>query len=711
MPEYLAPGVFVEETSFRSKSIEGVSTSTTGFVGPTLRGPFNETPELLTSFAEFERIYGGLDDLGYSGSTPPTNYLAHAVAGYFNEGGARLYVARVVAGNAATAASANLATTDGATLQFVARSPGRAGNGQVVIQETASPCSIEVAKKATSGSLLRVTAAVAGSIPPYLVKAGDVWKDENDATVELKDENTLELVTLNLAVQTLDGQVASYEGLGIHPAHPRYVGTVLAEKPARRLDELTQLYALKVDKVSSLALYAALKPPQPEKAGEIPPPRLFPVGSGLNGQSLAELAANSNALAKTALTQATAAETAAPATPAIAKTAATNAKTAADALVKAFEPGSLAKPASEIKQAVVTAANQAKTEATDAREAVKDPSWTDAASKTALTLAATSLEEASKAALTFANKVLSWLTQGTDVLPSAQDYKKALTWLEPIDDISIVAAPGSSGYHQQNSTLAQSAALDLIAHAEKRRAYRIAVLDTPPDLLAGAALETKAKFDSKYAALYYPWVIAPNPLASSSDSKILKEISLPPSGFVCGIYARSDIERGVFKAPANEVIRSALRLERLVSNGEHETLNPRGVNCLRYYSNRGFRVFGARTTSSDPEWKYVSDRRYFLYLEHSIDRGMQWAVFEPNGERLWKNIKESVSSFLRTEWENGALLGSDVRQAFFVECDRNTMSQNDLDNGRLICKIGVATVKPAEFVIFRIGQKTADARS
>jgi hypothetical protein len=701
MPEYLAPGVFVEETSFRSKSIEGVSTSTTGFAGPTLRGPFNETPELLTSFAEFERIYGGLDDLGYSGSTPPTNYLAHAVAGYFNEGGARLYVARVVAGNAATAASANLATTDGATLQFVARSPGRAGNGQVVIQETASLSSTEAAAQAPSGSLLRAIASAAGSTPRHLVKDGEVWKDENDATVALNGGDKLQLVTLNVALQTLDGQVASYEGLGIHPAHPRYVGTVLAEKPARRLDQLTQLYALKVEKVPALALYAALKPADDKHS------LLIPVGSGLKGQTLAAFPAKSDEPAKIALTQATAAEAAAPNAPPLAKTAATNAKTAADALVKAFDPGSPAKPAGEIKQAVATAAATAKTAATAARAALADASWTDAAGKTELTQAAASLQTASEAALAVTALVAPGSKAGTDVLPSAKDYQDALKWLEPIDDISIVAAPGYSAH----GDLAAPVALHLIAHAEKRRAYRIAVLDTPPDLLAGAALETKAKFDSKYAALYYPWVIAPNPLASSSRPDIAKEISLPPSGFVCGIYARSDIERGVFKAPANEVIRSALRLERLVSNGEHETLNPRGVNCLRYYSNRGFRVFGARTTSSDPEWKYVSDRRYFLYLEHSIDRGMQWAVFEPNGERLWKNIKESVSSFLRTEWENGALLGSDVRQAFFVECDRNTMSQNDLDNGRLICKIGVATVKPAEFVIFRIGQKTADARS
>jgi phage tail sheath protein FI len=186
---------------------------------------------------------------------------------------------------------------------------------------------------------------------------------------------------------------------------------------------------------------------------------------------------------------------------------------------------------------------------------------------------------------------------------------------------------------------------------------------------------------------------------------------LPPSGFVCGIYARNDVDRGVHKAPANEVVRSALRFEIDVNFGQQELLNPIGVNCLRLLSGRGYRVWGARLISSDPEWKYVSDRRYMNYLEASIDRGTQWAVFEPNGERLWANVRQTISDFLYNEWTNGRLLGATQEEAFFVRCDRSTMTQNDLDNGRLVCLIGVAIIKPAEFVIFRIGQKTADARA
>jgi uncharacterized protein len=202
-----------------------------------------------------------------------------------------------------------------------------------------------------------------------------------------------------------------------------------------------------------------------------------------------------------------------------------------------------------------------------------------------------------------------------------------------------------------------------------------------------------------------------NPLARPGREDIPREIALPPSGFVCGIYARNDVARGVHKAPANEVVRSALRFEIDVNFGQQGMLNPMGVNCLRLLSGRGYRVWGARLISSDPEWKYVSDRRYMTYLEASIDRGTQWAVFEPNGERLWANVRQTVADFLYNEWVNGRLLGKTQEEAFFVRCDRSTMTQNDIDNGRLVCLIGVAIIKPAEFVIFRIGQKTADARA
>ncbi|MEM6898260.1 MAG: phage tail sheath subtilisin-like domain-containing protein [Pseudomonadota bacterium] len=300
------------------------------------------------------------------------------------------------------------------------------------------------------------------------------------------------------------------------------------------------------------------------------------------------------------------------------------------------------------------------------------------------------------------------LTGGVDGTgaPKGDDYKEALQTLLALEDISIVACPDSQTF---DAALGEAVNADLIGHAESRRAYRIAVLDTPNKLDLAGVRKLKGKIDSKYAALYYPWVSMANPMAGI-DPREPSRIDLPPSGAVCGIYARNDVNRGVWKAPANETVTGALGLQRDIRFGEQEVLNPLGINCIRGLPNRGIRVWGARTLSSDPEWKYVNVRRYFLYLENSIDRGTQWAVFEPNGEALWANVTTTVTDFLYNEWMSGALLGTKPEEAFFVRCDRSTMTQNDLDNGRLICLVGVAAIKPAEFVIFRIGQKTADAR-
>jgi len=183
---------------------------------------------------------------------------------------------------------------------------------------------------------------------------------------------------------------------------------------------------------------------------------------------------------------------------------------------------------------------------------------------------------------------------------------------------------------------------------------------------------------------------------------------LPPSGFIAGIYSRNDIEKGVSKSPANEVVNLATGLESLLTDAEQQALNAEGIDCLRTFVGRGVVVWGARTTSSDPEWKYLSVRRYLAYLERSIDRGMQWTVFEPNAEGLWAMVQRNIEDFLLNEWRAGALVGNKPEMAFFVRCDRSTMSQNDLDNGRLICLIGVAPARPAEFVIVRIGLCTAD---
>jgi phage tail sheath protein FI len=281
--------------------------------------------------------------------------------------------------------------------------------------------------------------------------------------------------------------------------------------------------------------------------------------------------------------------------------------------------------------------------------------------------------------------------------------KTGLMSFEDIDEISIVAAPGSTfGYNGGYKDDASTILTLLIAHAERMR-YRIAVLDSGDDQSIADVRALRAKLDSSYAALYYPWITVLDPVTR-------KEINLPPSGFVAGIYARNDIQRAVYKAPANEVVSLAINFEKVLNKAQQDILNPLGINCFRFFEDRGLRLWGARTISSDPEWKYVNLRRYFAYLEHSIDKGTQWAVFEPNGDLLWANVRRTVSDFLLNEFQNGALLGDKPEKAYFVRCDRSTMTQNDLDNGRLVCLVGVAALRPAEFVIFRIGQWTADSK-
>ena len=238
----------------------------------------------------------------------------------------------------------------------------------------------------------------------------------------------------------------------------------------------------------------------------------------------------------------------------------------------------------------------------------------------------------------------------------------------------------------------------MIAQCERRK-DRFAIISAARGISDVSQL--KPPRDTAWAAFYYPSIEIHDPVTRAAGW-------IPPAGHIAGVIARTDTERGVHKAPANEEIRGAVGLEFRVTDSTQDVLNPRGVNAIRDFraAGRGIRVWGARTMSSDPEWKYVNVRRLFIFLETSIDKGTQWAVFEPNGEQLWGNVQASISDFLLQLWRGGALLGNNRRRRSSSRCDRTTMTQDDIDNGRLICIVGVAPVRPAEFVIFRIGQKT-----
>ena len=262
---------------------------------------------------------------------------------------------------------------------------------------------------------------------------------------------------------------------------------------------------------------------------------------------------------------------------------------------------------------------------------------------------------------------------------------------EDIDEISICLTPciWSPVVHA-----------GLIQHCEALK-DRFAILDPKDNLSIEEIREFREPYDTKYAALYYPWVEVRDPLAK-------RNVEIAPSAHLAGIYARVDVERGVHKAPANEVVRGITKIAQEVTKREHDMLNPRNINVLRFFPGRGNRVWGARVVTSDAAWKYINVRRLFIFVEESIDEGTQWVVFEPNDEPLWARVRATITNFLSSVWRSGALQGAKPDEAFFVKCDRTTMTQDDIDNGRLICVIGIAPVKPAEFVIFRIQQKTLE---
>ena len=655
MPEYLAPGVYVEETSFRAKSIEGVSTTTTGFVGPTRFGPEDLEPEIVTSLLEFERTYGDREQIEFTDEGKTHNYMWHAVRAFFEEGGKRLYISRVYQAVDPDDpakdgyARATMPSTGAPAVTVRARFPGQAGNlrvrftlrlGQNVLrvekeggQNVAKVGAIAendivLLRQATVTSPSPVLTVTSPHRPTLLIaKREDTlqpWHFQSSHTTAGSDDYPLNgptgsrglnldpslelrVVTLTVSVITPNGDATSWEGLPLDPTHQR--GT--------SLDAFNEFFKTKpgsLTQARQLPIVITLDPSV--KSG-------IDVYDALNAESLlqAQAAQSTNSLERALL----------------------------------------------------------KSDSTDLDRSV--------------------------------DLRLLGGTDGAWPLPDAyvgeeRDYvKTGLKAFEDLEDISIVAAPGASyspAKSEDNAKRAQAIALALISHAERMR-YRIAVLDSEQSSSIGEVRAARAKLDSKYAALYYPWIKVLDPVTR-------KEIVLPPSGFVSGIYARNDIERAVYKAPANEVVRGAIGFEMTLNKAQQEVLNPEGVNCFRFFEGRGFRLWGARTISSDPEWKYVNLRRYFAYLERSIDKGTQWAVFEPNGEQLWANVRRTVEDFLLNEWANGALLGDKPEKSFFVKCDRSTMSQNDLDNGRMVCLIGVVALRPAEFVIFRIGQWTADRK-
>jgi phage tail sheath protein FI len=281
--------------------------------------------------------------------------------------------------------------------------------------------------------------------------------------------------------------------------------------------------------------------------------------------------------------------------------------------------------------------------------------------------------------------------------------RTGLSGFEIADDVTMLCCPDLMALYQGGAISMEgvkAVQLAMIAHCENMK-DRFAILDCPPGLNPQQIKDwrmTETGYDTKYGALYYPWIRVANPLGNGES------IVVPPCGYMAGIYARSDTERGVHKAPANEVIRGAMGVETLITKSEQDILNPIGINCIRTFPGRGIRVWGARTLSSDASWRYINVRRLFNFVEKSIQMGTQWIVFEPNDPDLWARIRRDIGAFLTNVWRTGALFGATPAQAFYVKCDEETNPPEVRDLGQVIIEIGLAPSKPAEFVIFRISQ-------
>ena len=574
MAEYLSPGVYVEEFDSGSKSMEGVGTSTAGFVGAAQRGPVGGVPQLVTNAADFHRKYGGYLSESQFGEK---RFLAYAVEHFFMNGGSRCFISRVVPSDAQVAVG--MLPASSTVLRFTAANPGTWGNDLRIRVTPASKAKTQIMEKielSTGDIAWRVKKGIGFQVGDIValsdgtsVVYNRVTKqqdnvlefeepfDDTAVDTDLVPKMILSTCEFNLEVQFED-QNELYENVSLNLESANYI-----EKKTAKSD------LIKVERLAS------------DSTAIVSP--------------FAEISGN---------------------------------------------------PDAAVIAAVMGGGSDGSADNLTATEYI-----------------------------------------GVD---NGAGNRTGIQAFLDNSVVSIMAVPGITDPNVQ---------MTLIAHCENLTS-RFAILDLPQDCTKIDEITTiRNMFDSQYAAMYHPWLEVNDPLDK-------KNTFIPPSGSVAGIYARTDNTNGVQKAPANEVVRSCVGLRSPYNKGEQDILNPMGVNLIRAFPGQGIRVWGARTLSSDPQWKYINVRRLFIYIEETIRANTNWVVFESNTSDLWARVKSTIEGFLLTLWGNGALAGSSADQAFFVEIGPSTMTQDDINNGRLICVIGVAPVKPAEFVIFRITQKT-----
>ncbi len=686
MPEYLAPGVYVEEVPSAIKVIEGAGTSTCGFVGVARRGPINQAT-LITSQSEFYAVFGRPIDIRQR------YYLGHAVECFFREGGSRCYVVRVahytdildpdtVAAATARTSLANKSSSD--VLEVTASSPGAWGrNLRVMVANTSKLATTLSAELADGVAVDRITVASTEGIEPGSM----LW-----------------------IVQPVFATV-TYEGGVLHINEEIYrEGSPTRLDPGPIADNGATVIT------PDFRYKAALSADLELVAGANPVPTLNNVltdaaaaNHDINGKPLAEgetlwiIDPTAQVLRIVQRVEGQQVIFTADLTPDQVFAANTRVMSRDFKLTVASEIAGRLEVVEVFENLSLVAACQ--TDFADTR--------INSASRhieVSVTPGTDPIENAALGELEF--DPASTDPDGLNGL-SQDDYigspasATGISAFDAVDDVNTLVVPFPRCNHTtetgelQDATLAVYGAL--CGYCEGRK-YLFCVLDSQPGLTPTAALAFKNLITaSNYGAYYYPWIrVTP---AGQTKSEVV-----PPSGAIAGIFAHTDQKRGVHKAPAGTSdgrVKSAGGIERKISKAEQDGLNNQGVNVLRAFPASGLNVWGARTIAADPAWKYVNVRRLMSFIELSIDRGTQWVVFEPNNLALWKNIERNVAAFLRGVWRSGALFGETAGQAFQVKCDAETNTSETIELGRVITEIAVAPVKPAEFVIFRIAQHAA----
>lgn len=632
-----APGVYIDEVQVPG-AIAGVSTSIAAFVGPARRGPMNKAV-FLTSWTQFVNKFGPQDPLDPQGPfiTDPQVWVAHAVRGFFDNGGPGCYFVRVGTGVQALLALQDRSAAARDTLVVTAKQEGVAGNS---IQVETQDASIVAGAAATREE---ITLASAGNKQATAANANDAGRFRPGDVVFLSEAPNSDRAT----VDRVSGTTITFRENLTHNYTAAGTMRIADLNPGQRRIRLADVAGVEAGSYVQIANGTNTEGQVVQSVERANNSiilarglaNLFPMGA-------ADPAVNLSTLEFTLILRTPGVET--------------YPNLSMDPRHSRFFGTIVDSPFVELTL-------------------VDPPNPTAAPANLPLQLAATALAGG-------ANDDLSQFRTPA----FAPRFRVGIDALERVDDVNILCVPDRTD---------QDIQAYMIAHCEKMQ-DRFAVLDpargADPTTIRGQ--RDLLNSDGGYAAIYYPRIVIPDPLGNG-------RATIPPSGHVAGLFARTDNDRGVFKAPANDTLRGVVDLESTLTDGEQGPLNENGVNVIRFFTGRGIRVWGARTISTSTQWRYVNVRRLLLFIEESIQEGTQFAVFEPNNLELWGKVKRQTSDFLTRLWSEGALFGATAEDAFNVRIDEDLNPPSVRQLGQLIIEIKLFPTTPAEFIVFRIIQQ------